>query len=118
MSDPAERLPDMLEAIAAIERHLRRGKAAFEQDEFRLFPDSCLGTHCLRGSASVGTGHHQRGTFRAPSRHRSTAVERVSSLQAPAWEQGGTCGATARQPAAHSLKIDPVGEAACFLYGR
>lgn len=33
MRDPKERLRDMLEAIAAIERHLHRGKAAFEQDE-------------------------------------------------------------------------------------
>jgi len=33
MRDPRERLHDMLEAIAAIERHLHRGKAAFEQDE-------------------------------------------------------------------------------------
>lgn len=33
MRDPRERLRDMLEAIAAIERHLHRGKAAFEQDE-------------------------------------------------------------------------------------
>lgn len=33
MRDPAERLRDMLEAIAAIERHLARGKAAFERDE-------------------------------------------------------------------------------------
>ncbi len=33
MRDPKERLRDMIEAIAAIERHLHRGKAAFEQDE-------------------------------------------------------------------------------------
>lgn len=33
MRDPKERLRDMLEAIAAIERHLHRGKAAFDQDE-------------------------------------------------------------------------------------
>ncbi len=33
MRDPGERLRDMLEAIAAIERHLQRGKAAFEEDE-------------------------------------------------------------------------------------
>jgi uncharacterized protein with HEPN domain len=33
MRDPKERLRDILEAIAAIERHLHRGKAAFEQDE-------------------------------------------------------------------------------------
>ncbi len=33
MRDPRERLRDILEAIAAIERHLHRGKAAFEQDE-------------------------------------------------------------------------------------
>lgn len=33
MRDPRERLRDMLQAIAAIERHLHRGKAAFEQDE-------------------------------------------------------------------------------------
>jgi len=33
MRDPKERLRDMLEAIASIERHLHRGKAAFEQDE-------------------------------------------------------------------------------------
>ena len=33
MRDPKERLRDMPEAIAAIERHLHRGKAAFEQDE-------------------------------------------------------------------------------------
>lgn len=33
MRDPRERLRDMLEAIAAIERHLHRGKAAFKQDE-------------------------------------------------------------------------------------
>jgi uncharacterized protein with HEPN domain len=31
--DPRERLRDMLEAIAAIERHLDRGRAAYEQDE-------------------------------------------------------------------------------------
>ena len=33
MRDPKERLRDILEAIAAIERHLHRGRAAFEQDE-------------------------------------------------------------------------------------
>lgn len=33
MRHSSERLRDMLEAIAAIERHLHRGKAAFEQDE-------------------------------------------------------------------------------------
>lgn len=33
MRDPKERLRDMLEAIAAIERHLHRGKADFDQDE-------------------------------------------------------------------------------------
>ncbi len=33
MRDPKERLRDMLEAIAAIERYLHRGRAAFEQDE-------------------------------------------------------------------------------------
>jgi len=33
MRDPKERLRDILEAIAAIERHLDRGRAAFEQDE-------------------------------------------------------------------------------------
>ncbi|HSV73789.1 MAG TPA: HepT-like ribonuclease domain-containing protein [Chthonomonadales bacterium] len=33
MRDPNERLRDILEAIAAIERHLHRGKAAFERDE-------------------------------------------------------------------------------------
>jgi uncharacterized protein with HEPN domain len=30
---PAERLRDILEAIARIERHTRRGRAAFEKDE-------------------------------------------------------------------------------------
>jgi len=33
MREPGERLRDILEAIAAIERYLHRGKAAFEQDE-------------------------------------------------------------------------------------
>lgn len=33
MKDPKEQLRDMLEAIAAIERYLHRGKTAFEQDE-------------------------------------------------------------------------------------
>lgn len=33
MRDPKERLRDMLEAIAAIERHLHRGKSDFEHDE-------------------------------------------------------------------------------------
>ncbi len=33
MRDPKERLQDMLQAIAAIERHLHRGKAAFDRDE-------------------------------------------------------------------------------------
>ena len=33
MRDPKERLRDMLDAIAAIERHLHRGKADFEHDE-------------------------------------------------------------------------------------
>lgn len=33
MRNPAERLHDILEAIAAIERYLGRGQAAFEQDE-------------------------------------------------------------------------------------
>lgn len=33
MRDPKERLRDMLEAIAAIERHLHRGKDAFARDE-------------------------------------------------------------------------------------
>jgi hypothetical protein len=32
MRDPKERLRDMLKAIAAIERHLGRGRAAFEHD--------------------------------------------------------------------------------------
>lgn len=33
MRDPQERVRDMLDAIAAIERYLHRGRAAFEQDE-------------------------------------------------------------------------------------
>lgn len=33
MRDPREPLRDMLEAIAAIERHLHHGKAVFEGDE-------------------------------------------------------------------------------------
>lgn len=33
MRDPKERLRDILDAIAAIERYLGRGKPAFEQDE-------------------------------------------------------------------------------------
>lgn len=33
MRRPAERLRDILEAIARIERHTRRGRAAFEKDE-------------------------------------------------------------------------------------
>lgn len=33
MRGSKERLRDMLEAIAAIERHLHRGEAAFERDE-------------------------------------------------------------------------------------
>lgn len=33
MRDPKERLRDILEAIAAIERYLHRGKAEFENDE-------------------------------------------------------------------------------------
>ena len=33
MRDPKERLRDMLEATAAIERHLAPDKAAFEQAE-------------------------------------------------------------------------------------
>lgn len=33
MRDPKERLRDILEAIAAIERHLDRGRAEFESDE-------------------------------------------------------------------------------------
>lgn len=33
MRSPAERLRDMLEAVAAIERYVGRGKAAFERDE-------------------------------------------------------------------------------------
>lgn len=33
MRDPRERLKDILEAIAAIERYLSRGREAFEQDE-------------------------------------------------------------------------------------
>ena len=33
MRDPKERLRDILEAIAAIERHLGGGKAAFERNE-------------------------------------------------------------------------------------
>ena len=33
MRDPEERLRDMLEANAAIERHLHRGKADFQHDE-------------------------------------------------------------------------------------
>ena len=35
MRNPAERLRDILEAIAAIERHLDGGRAAFEGDELR-----------------------------------------------------------------------------------
>ena len=38
MRRPAERLRDILEAIARIERHTRRGRAAFEKDELiRLY---------------------------------------------------------------------------------
>ncbi len=33
MRAPQERLRDILEAIAAIERHLQRGRSAFEEDE-------------------------------------------------------------------------------------
>ncbi len=33
MRDPKERLQDILDAIAAIERHSDRDKTAFEQDE-------------------------------------------------------------------------------------
>jgi len=33
MRDPKERLRDILEAIAAIERHLNRDRAAFERDD-------------------------------------------------------------------------------------
>jgi uncharacterized protein with HEPN domain len=33
MRDPKERIRDIPEAIAAIERYLDRGRAAFEQDE-------------------------------------------------------------------------------------
>lgn len=33
MRDPRERMRDILEAIAAIERQLHRGRSAFEQDE-------------------------------------------------------------------------------------
>ncbi len=33
MRDPKERLRDILDAIAAIERYLGRGRAGFEQDE-------------------------------------------------------------------------------------
>lgn len=33
MRDPKERLRDMLESIAAIERYLDRGSAGFRQDE-------------------------------------------------------------------------------------
>ncbi len=33
MRDPKERLADILEAIARIERYAARGRAAFEQDE-------------------------------------------------------------------------------------
>lgn len=33
MRDPAERLRDILEAVAAIERHSKGGKKAFEKDE-------------------------------------------------------------------------------------
>jgi len=33
MRDPKEQIRDILEAIAAIERYLDRGRAAFEQDE-------------------------------------------------------------------------------------
>ena len=33
MRDPRERLRDILEAIAAIERYLHRGRNAFERDE-------------------------------------------------------------------------------------
>jgi hypothetical protein len=36
MRDPAERLQDILEAIAAIQRHLPRGKADFESDELLI----------------------------------------------------------------------------------
>lgn len=33
MRDPRERLRDILEAITAIERHLHRGRSAFDHDE-------------------------------------------------------------------------------------
>jgi len=33
MRDPRERVRDILEAIAAIERHLHRGRVEFERDE-------------------------------------------------------------------------------------
>ena len=49
MKDPRERLRDILEAIAAIERHLDRDKAAFERDEL-------LQTRFLRRLQIIGEG--------------------------------------------------------------
>lgn len=47
MRDPRERLRDILEAIPAIERHLHRGKAAFEQNEL-------LQGWCVRNLQTIG----------------------------------------------------------------
>jgi len=52
MRDPRERLRDMLEAIAAIERHLHRGQAAFEQDE--LLQDWFVRNPQILGEAARG----------------------------------------------------------------
>ena len=53
MRDPAERLLDILEAIAAIERHLDGDKAAFEQDERPLQP-SVVDVGLIRAKRFLG----------------------------------------------------------------
>jgi uncharacterized protein with HEPN domain len=69
MKDPKERLRDRLEAIVAIERHLDRGRAAFEQDEL-------LQGWFVRNLQIIG-----EAALASPDRVRSQKPGRVGSLE-------------------------------------
>jgi len=69
MRDPKERLRDMLKAIAAIERHLNGGRAAFEQDD--LPQGGFVGNLQIIGEAARAL----------PDRGRSQKLVRAISLK-------------------------------------
>ena len=59
MRDPKERLQDILEAIAAIERYADRHRAAFERDEL-LQSWLVRHRHTIRGDSSPQTAGGSR----------------------------------------------------------